>query len=60
MDDKYFIKTSDKEMAEYLRQHGYQELQMEGSKWVFLNISDENINFSGYKGNLHFSNMLCI
>lgn len=59
MDDKYFIKTSDKEIAEYLRQHGYQELQMEGSKWVFLNKSDENINFS-YNKKLNFTNMLCI
>lgn len=60
MDDKYFIKTSDKEMAEYFRQHGYQELQMEGSKWVFLNKSDENINFSYSKKKLNFTNMLCI
>ena len=33
----YFIKTSDKETAEYLRKAGFQELAMENSKWVFIN-----------------------
>lgn len=60
MNEKYFIKTSDKEMAEYLRQNGYQELQMEGSKWVFLNKSNENINFAYDKKKVNFTNMLCI
>ena len=35
--EKYFIKTSDKETAEYLRKAGFQELAMENSKWVFVN-----------------------
>ncbi len=60
MDDKYFVKTSDKEMAEYFRLHGYKELKQEGKYWVFENKIGENVDFSECKGSLHFSNMLCI
>ena len=34
-----FIKTSDKELAEKLRQSGYKELKSQGKFFVFVNNS---------------------
>ena len=37
MNNKHFIKTSDKHTAEYLRNAGFPELAKEGDRWVFVN-----------------------
>ena len=62
MKDMNFVKTTDPEMAEKLRQMGLQELAKEGSKFVFIN-DPKNIHFSSNKHemkNVLFTNMITV
>ena len=44
--EKHFVKTTDPDMAEYLRKAGFVELAKEGSRWVFINEVNKMIGFS--------------
>lgn len=54
--DKCFIKTSDAETAEKLRNAGYKELTKDGRFFVFYN--DPKIGMSFDNKNMVFSSML--
>ena len=41
--DKNFIKTSDENTANLLREAGFKELAMEGNRYVFVNETDKII-----------------
>ncbi len=54
-----FIKTSDENTANLLREAGFQEITMEGNRWVFINEPDK-LNFSADETkNMEQSNILC-
>lgn len=56
---KKFVKTSDEQTANLLRDAGLHELAKEGNKWVFVNEPDK-LNFSADETkNIEQSNILC-
>lgn len=59
---KYFINTTDEEVAERLRKYGFPELPKNGNKWVFVNeLPNQNIVFSDNDLNgISFTNNLVI
>lgn len=52
-----FVKTSDEETAQRLRQAGFVELAKEGSRWVFLNEIGK-VDFSQSDMKVSFDNIL--
>lgn len=57
---KHFIKTSDEQTAQLLRDAGLQELDKDGSLWVFIN-EPTKIDFSSNDmKNVHSTNILHI
>lgn len=55
---KHFIKTSDEQTAQLLRDAGLQELDKDGGLWVFIN-EPTKIDFSSNDmKNVHSTNIL--
>ena len=59
---KYFINTTDEEVAERLRKYGFPELPKNGNKWVFVNeLPGNNVIFSDHDiSEISFTNNLVI
>lgn len=59
---KYFINTTDEEVAERLRKYGFPELPKNGNKWVFVNeLPENNVIFSDHDiSEISFTNNLVI
>lgn len=56
----HFIKTSDQNTAEILRNAGLKELEKEDGKWVFVNEPDKlNYSLKDMK-DYHKTNILCV
>ena len=53
-----FIKTSDEQTANLLREAGYVELAKEGNRFVFINDSNK-MDFSSSDLKLNYSDKLC-
>lgn len=52
-----FIKTSDENTAQILRESGLHELAKEGNKWVFVNEPNKVV-FSSDDNAMHYTNIL--
>lgn len=53
----YFVKTTDAETAQMLREAGLVELEKDGSHWVFIN-DPSKLNFSQVDAKVSFDNKL--
>ena len=56
--ENHFIKTSDEQTANLLREAGYVELAKEGNRFVFINDLNK-IDFSSSDLKLNYSDKLC-
>ena len=54
-----FIKTSDEQTANLLREAGLQELPKEGDKWVFVNSDKVTFSSSDIMKKMSYTNILC-
>lgn len=56
--DKHFIYTSDQETCQKLRDLGFQEINYDGTRWCFLNDTNEmKFSTDGMK-DVHTTNVL--
>lgn len=55
--NKNFIATSDQETYQKLKDLGFQEINFDGKRWIFLN-DKANFAFDDNK-DVHYTNKLC-
>ena len=61
MQEKKFIKTTDKEIAERLFASGFQLVSQSGNTYTFLNLKPQNFSFTeADKGKVAYTNLLNI
>ena len=58
MNKQHFVCTTDKHTAEMLRELGYPELPKDGSRWVFVNPTSNEVVFQGDNVDIHYTDKL--